>query len=39
MADSANQFDQETVAKCLSKLPKNDITRKIKDFYTYTKIA
>ena len=33
------QCDQIKMAKCLSKLPKNDFTRKIKDFDTYTKIA
>ena len=26
-------------AKCLYKLPKNDFTRKIKDFNTFTEIA
>ena len=29
----------EKIAKCLKKLPKNDFTRKMIDFYTFTKIA
>ena len=29
----------EKIAKCLQKLPKNDFTRKMKDFDTFTKIA
>ena len=29
----------EKIAKCLSKLPKNDFTRNMKDFDTFTKIA
>ena len=32
------QCDQKKVAKCLLKLPKNDFTRKIKDFDTFTKL-
>ena len=42
---NANQFhellqcDQKKIAKCVLKLPKNDFTRKIKDFDTFTKIA
>ena len=27
------------IAKCLQKLPKNDLTRKMKDVDTFTKIA
>ena len=34
-----DQCDQKKIAKCLLKLPKNDFTRKIKDFGTFTKIA
>ena len=34
-----NQCDQKKIAKSLQKLPKNDFTRKIKDFDTITKIA
>ena len=38
--ESYMQCDQKKkVAKSLSKLPKNDFTRKNKDFDTYTKIA
>ena len=33
------QCDQIKIAKCLKKLPKNDITRKMLDFDTFTKIA
>ena len=33
------QCDQKIIAKCLQKLPKNDFTRKIIDFDTFTKIA
>ena len=33
------QCDQKKIAKCLKKLPKNDFTRKIKYFDTFTKIA
>ena len=33
------QCDQKKIAKCLLKLPKNDLTRKMKDFDTFTKIA
>ena len=36
---TCNQCDQKKIAKCLLKLPKNDFTRKIKDFDTFTKIA
>ena len=32
-------FDQKKIAKCLTKLPKNDFTWKITDFDTFTKIA
>ena len=35
----ANQCDQKKIAKCLQKLPKNDVTRKMIDFGTFTKIA
>ena len=31
------QCDQKNIAKCLSKLPKNDFTRKMIDFDTLTK--
>ena len=31
------QCDQRKIAKCPKKLPKNNFTRKIKDFGTYTK--
>ena len=33
------QCDQKKIAKCLSKLPKNDSTWKMIDFDTFTKIA
>ena len=33
------QCDQKKFAKCLLKLPKNDFTRKMIDFDTFTKIA
>ena len=33
------QCDQKKVAKCLQKLPKNDFTRKMIVFITFTKIA
>ena len=33
------QCDQKKIAKCLSKLPKNDFTTKMIDFNTFTKIA
>ena len=33
------QCDQKKIAKCLKKLPKNDFTRKMKDFDNFTKIA
>ena len=33
------QCDQIKIAKCLYKLPKNDFTRKMIDFDTFTKIA
>ena len=33
------QCDQKKIAKCLQKLPKNDFTRKMIDFNTFTKIA
>ena len=33
------QCDQKKIAKCLQKLPKNDFSRKIIDFDTFTKIA
>ena len=33
------QCDQKKIAKCLLKLPKNDITRKMIDFDTFPKIA
>ena len=34
-----SQCDQKKIAKCLQKLPKNDFTRKFKDFDIFTKIA
>ena len=34
-----SQCDQIKIAKCLLKLPKNDLTRKMIDFDTFTKIA
>ena len=34
-----HQCDQKKIAKCLSKLHKNDFTRKMIDFDTFTKIA
>ena len=34
-----NQCDQIKIAKCLKKLPKNDFTRKMNGFDTFTKIA
>ena len=37
--DSSNQCDQIKIAKCLQKLPKNDFTRKMNDFDSFTKIA
>ena len=33
------QCDQKKIAKCLQKLPKNDFTRKMIDFDTFTKNA
>ena len=33
------QCDQIKIAKCLQKLPKNEFTRKMNDFDTYTKIV
>ena len=33
-----DQCDQKKIAKCLEKLPKNDFTRKMKDFDTYTSL-
>ena len=33
------QCDQKKIARCLLKLPKNDFTRKVIDFDTFTKIA
>ena len=39
MKSAADQCDQIKIAKCLKKLPKNDFTRNIKDFDTFTKIA
>ena len=33
------QYDQKKIAKCLQKLPKNDFTRKMIYFDTFTKIA
>ena len=36
---SCSQCDQKKIAKCLQKLPKNDFTRKMIDFDTFTKIA
>ena len=34
-----DQCDQIKIAKCLQKLPKNQFTRKMKDFDTFTEIA
>ena len=34
-----SQCDRQKISKCLWKLPKNDFTRKKKDFDTFTKIA
>ena len=34
-----NQCDTKKIAKCLSKLPKNDFTRKMNDVDTFTKIV
>ena len=34
-----HQCDQKKIAKCLSKLPKNDFTRKMIDFDAFTKNA
>ena len=34
-----SQCDQRKIAKCLLKLPKNDFTRKMIGFNTFTKIA
>ena len=34
-----DKCDHNKIAKCLEKLPKNDFTRKIIDFDTFTKIA
>ena len=34
----SNQCDQKKIAKSLQKLPKNDFTRKIKDFDTFKKL-
>ena len=39
LRQTLHQRDQIKVAKCLQNLPKNDFTRKIKDFDTFTKIA
>ena len=36
---SVRQCDQIKIAKCLKKLPKNDFTRKMIHFDTFTKIA
>ena len=33
------QCDRKKIPKCLKKLPKNDFTRKMIDFDTFTKIA
>ena len=35
----SKQCDQIKIAKCLLKLPKNDFTRKMNYFDTFTKIA
>ena len=35
----SEKCDQKKIAKSLQKLPKNDFTRKMKDFDTFTKIA
>ena len=37
--DSEGQCDQKKIAKCLSRLPKNDFTRKMIYFDTSTKIT
>ena len=34
-----HQCDQKKIAKCLLKLPKNEFTREIIDFDTFTKIV
>ena len=34
-----SQCDQRKIAKCLLKLPKNDFTRKMIGFNTFTKIG
>ena len=39
VTNTREQCDQEKIAKCLLKLPKNDFTRKMNDFDTFTKIA
>ena len=35
----AQQCDQKKSPNVYKKLPKNDFTRKMKDFYTFTKFA
>ena len=37
--ENREQCDQRKIAKCPKKLPKNDFTRKMVDFGTYTKIV
>ena len=39
LLDVANSVTKKKIAKCLLKLPKNNFTRKMKDFDTITKIA
>ena len=39
MTKGKDQCDQKKIAKCLQKLPKNDFTRKMIDYDTFTKIA
>ena len=36
---TCQQCNQKKIAKCLKKLPKNDFTRKMIAFDTFTKIA
>ena len=38
-AVDSDQCDQKKIAKCLQKLPKNNFTKKMIDFDTFTKIA
>ena len=38
-SEPGQQCDQKKIAKCLQKLPKNDFTRNMIYFNTFTKIA